>query len=203
MRIALIFLTLLAATPIAAQNLLTTPDFDAVGDVANWPDPFPDANTTISWRSDLDVDGSPSSGSLRLENSITNGASDGPRQCLDLGPDAYEFEAWVYNPTQTPQPRATLFIEYYSQPGCSNFIAQTTAHDSPILDDWELLSVAEQAPAGTASIGFRPESGSTSDPTTTTVYYDALYLPEPGSTSGLAAGAVLLVALRRRRRAPR
>ncbi|MGI9430948.1 MAG: hypothetical protein ACR2PQ_01970, partial [Myxococcota bacterium] len=51
-------LLLLLTGSAAAQNLVVSPDFDAASEVLDWPDPFPDANTTISWQSDVDRDSS-------------------------------------------------------------------------------------------------------------------------------------------------
>ena len=192
------------ATGASAQNLLVSPDFDTAGEIADWPDPFPDPGTTISWRSDLDVDGSPSSGSLQLDNSIDNGAFDGPFQCVAAGAGFYEVSAWFFNPTQSPQPVVLLGIEYYASADCTG---PDSGFDSlfggSTLDAWApILEEAHEVPAGTGSLGLRLFSGGTVDPTTTTVSFDAVYLPEPVGPAGLAFGALLLAgAARRRRRA--
>lgn len=57
------------------------------------------------------------------------------------------------------------------------------------------------APVGTQSVSFRFLSEGTSDPTLTTVFFDAIYLPEP--SAGLASAVVVLTLLGLRRRLAR
>ena len=198
--VTLLLAVSLVAPGAAAQNLLVSPDFDVATDVDDWPDPFPDPDTTISWQSDLDVDGAPDSGSLRLDNSISNGASDGPRQCVVAGPGFYEMEAFFYNPTQTPQPVAQIFLEYFPSADCTGAGIGFAGETGPgTLDAWDSVFLLEEAPDGTASIGVRISSGGTTDPTPHVVFYDAVFLPEPGRLPAGACGLVALAFLVRRR----
>lgn len=197
---------LLLAAPLfvahgaASQNLLVSPDFDVASDVDDWPDPFPDGVTTIGWQADLDVDASPSSGSLRLTTTITSGAADGPRQCVDTAPGAYEMEAWVFNPSQLPQPQTFIGVTFYPDPGCTGPSLGLASQFPPgALDVWESNAMSFEAPSGTSSLGVRVFSGNTIDPTPVTVYYDAIFLPEPGDPLGVGAGVLALAVLARRR----
>ncbi len=198
--VTLLLAVSLVAPGASAQNLLTSPDFDVATDVDDWPDPFPDPNTTIGWQSDLDVDASPSSGSLRLETSISNGAADGPLQCVDSGAGFYEVEAWSFNPTQSPQPVTFVAVDYFPGAGCTGTLLGSDSQFAPsTLDAWVLAEDLVEAPSGTVSLGMRLFSGNTIDPTVATVYYDAIYLPEPGRGSALACGLLALAFLTRRR----
>ena len=198
--VTLLLAVSLVAGGAAAQNLLVSPDFDVATDVDDWPDPFPDPNTTIGWQSDRDVDASPSSGSLRLEVSISNGAADGPLQCVESGAGFYEMEAWSFNPTQSPQPVTYVEVDFYPSAGCTGPPLGFDSQFFPgTLDAWVLAEDLVEAPSGTASLGVRLFSGNTTDPTVTTVYYDAVYLPEPGRLAGVACGILALAFLARRR----
>jgi hypothetical protein len=198
--ILLLALPLIAASA-PAQNLLVSPDFDVASDVDDWPDPFPDADTDISWSSTMDVGSSTSSGSLRLETRISNGAADGPFQCVESGVGSYEVSAWVFNPTQSPQPQGFVSLDYYPNSACSGpLIGSDDAFWSGALDAWDEISFMAVAPAGTASVGMRLFSGNTVDPTPVAVFYDAVFLPEPAGPMGALVGGLALAVLHRLRR---
>lgn len=184
-----------------AQNLLVSPDFDVVGDIAAWPDPFPDPEVEISWEPPpMDVDGSSSSGSLRLLTTINSGTADGPLQCVAAAPNVtYEAEGWVFTPTQVPQPFPLIELDYFSTPDCTGpLIGLDFQFPTTELDTWKLIRLVIETPPETGSIGFRPVSGNTTDATPVAVFFDALFLPEPDGLSGVALGFALLVALRGR-----
>lgn len=192
-RIAIVLaLVLLPAEAAHAQNLLVSPDFDVASDVDDWPDPFPDAATTIGWQSDVDLNASPGSGSLRIDSTLDNGASDGPRQCVNGGAGDYEAEVWTFNPTQ-PNPRtSTLFIEYFQNPGCSGPQLPFDVASAPgVPDTWEKIALSVTAPAGTMSVGVRLTSGNTFDPTSSFLFYDEVRLtvdePTPQDFTGTLA----------------
>ncbi len=191
--------------PVAAlaQNLLVSADFDVASDINDWPDPFPAPDVVISWEPPpMDVEGSPSSGSLRLQTSITNNGSDGPQQCIAANPNvSYEAEAWLFVPTQVPQPAPTLGLFYYDNPSCTGNFFDFEGHlsDSIELDTWKRIQFVTTTPPGTLGIAFRPLSGNTSVSTPVAVFYDALYLPEPGGLGGMGFGFLIVAALARRR----
>ena len=155
----------------------------------------------------MDVDGSPTSGSLRLETRISNGAADGPLQCVDAGPGFYDAVAWVLNPTQSPQPQSFIAVDYYPAAACFGaFSDSDTVFWSGTLDVWDEIAFLAEAPAGTASIGLRLFSGNTVDATPVAVFFDAVFLPEPAGPLGTALAVVSIAALarhpRRARRGP-
>src|SRR5687767_1335920 len=74
-------LLLLLASPLAAQNLVTNPNFNS--DDGGWDDPVP-GNGTFVRDGTLDVNGSPASGSGLLTNLITTSmfGTVSARQCV-------------------------------------------------------------------------------------------------------------------------
>ncbi len=195
-----LFLVLFAVGPVAhaATNLLSNPDFEL--DTTGWADPFPDS-TVISHDTSHDHDEAPGVvGSLKLEVSIDNNAADGPGQCVVVSPsETYLAAGAIFRPTQpagadTPFPY--IQVAYHSDATCTSHTGATVEGYllGDLVDDWyeiefETTSVPE---AGSAYV--RLFSGGTSDPTFTTVYFDNLYLPEPGTNLlATAAGAVLFV----------
>jgi hypothetical protein len=190
---------------VSTGSLVVSGHFDLASDVDAWPDPFPDALTAVSWQSDVDLKGSPFSGSLRVDSTLSNGGSDGPRQCVEVGPGAYRAEAWTLNPTQANPRVSTLLIEYFQGSGCTGAQLPFDAQAAPgVPDIWEQIQLDATAPPGTASIGVRLLAGSNTDPTPSHLFYDEVHLlPEPGQLAMLAAGGAVLAGLERRRRSVR
>ncbi len=193
---------LCVSLPSAAANEVSNPDFDT--DTTGWEDPFPDPNTEISWSAVENFSGAPGSGSLELRNSIDNGAADGPIQCIPGSPGAYHAEARALIPSaQSLVPIATLLLVYYATTDCSSFLDRDEAAVT-ITDSWELAEIEGVAPGGTQSIGVRLLSGNTVELTFTTMYWDAIFVPEPGRSLAFYAALATCVALAiRARRSPR
>jgi hypothetical protein len=71
-----------------------------------------------------------------------------------------------------------------------------------LVDDWYDIEFEVTPNANAGSAYFQLISGGTHDSTFTTVYFDNLYLPEPGNNLLIAVAAVVLFTLGYLRRKP-
>jgi len=199
----ILFLALVMVGPTAqaTDNLLSNPDFDV--DVSGWPDPYPDADTLITHDTTMDHDDTPGVlGSLKLSNSITNGAADGPAQCVELEPaTTYIAAGAIFRPTQANKPQAYLDLTYFASTDCTGPASggHTGGGDyylpSDIDDEWYDAEFETTTFGSTHSAKFRLFSGNTTDPTHAYVYFDNIYLPEPENPLLMATAAAVLLAL--------
>lgn len=195
-----VFALVLGLAGPASANEVSNPDFDV--DTAGWEDPFPDVDTEISWTDAENFSGAPGSGSLQLRNSIDAGVLDGPAQCIAAMPGRYAADARALIPSdQSVIPQAVFMLNYYATPDCSTGFLDRDEAFVITTGSWQLAEVEGVAPAGTQGIEVRLLSGNTDDPTFTTVYWDAIFVPEPAApaTAALAAVALLLVSSSRPR----
>ena len=106
-----------------AQNLLTNPDFDT--DVSGWTC---SGIGTVLWSS-LDVDGSPGSGSMQIDNEAVNPTGNSTimcTQCVPLGtaPRVRLVAAALFadDPRFDPDGSARIRIIFSDDVGCSNSV---------------------------------------------------------------------------------
>jgi hypothetical protein len=204
MRIALLLLITWAGA--AGANELSNGDFAA--DTFPWGTFYP---VSVLWDS-LDVDTSPSSGSLRLEvhpPSPTPDLLGADSECIELtAGETYDLSAWVYIPSggQGSSPAARIGLMLFDAPGCMfsdlDHVEDTSKVET--FDTWTQLQLQHVAAAPLTHvrvflIGHKFFSGPQ-----TVYHFDAVSLPEPvGWPNRLAAVALLAWLRRRRRRVPR
>ncbi len=114
---AAVCVAVLGASLAAAQNLVVNADFH--GDVSGWTQL---SDVTLSWDGSSDYQNQPGSGSAEILNEAAGTANSGAIQCIDgiVGGESYDLSAWLRAPTgQTGEGHATVFVWWYTQPGCS------------------------------------------------------------------------------------
>jgi hypothetical protein len=188
----------------AARALLQNGDFDT--DVIPWADPFPNAETIVTW-SETDAEEPSASGSLQLQTNLPGNTNDGPiSECIVSGPGAYSLSARAFVASSAGQ-QATgyLRIQFYDTPTCSGDPFADEILFTTQLDAWELLEIEAEAPAGTESVRARVTLGSTPDEVPDVARFDQIVLvPEPdGAAGAAAAGLALAVLSSGARRSPR
>jgi len=193
-----LFLLLIHAPLASAQNLIPFANFDMSSDLV---DGWGNLGAGKVWSS-VDVDGSPSSGSLLLINDkaaltgilVFSG-------CVNVNPgQTYDFGAWYF--MQIFQPgsgSAQVQVNWYDLCGGS-FVGNTEMETSTTEGVW--VQIVGQAVAPNNASGARLQlinAKSSGNPgEEREIFFDAVFLPEPG---GAAAGltAVLSLALVQRR----
>jgi len=98
-------------------ELLANGHFDT--DLAHWgwQDRFPNGSGDVSW-SNLDVDGSSSSGSIRLRDDLTSGPAYQQLQCIAATPGTYDYGMAVRADSRTAV-RGIIAILQFDTPDCS------------------------------------------------------------------------------------
>jgi len=203
-RLLPLLLVLLCVAPASAlANWLTNGDFDV--DISGWSSFEP-----VSYVWDIhDVDANLASGSIIL---TTTPPPMNPNfhgivsECVAVTPGEEVYaEAWVNITSAQPGPvQAAIGLQQFSSPTCQplDHIVTQIGQITNALDQWEMLyfEFPIQPGAITAQVylAARESAGGVQDPTTT--QWDAVALPEPAGSAGLAAGAGLLGALSRRGR---
>jgi hypothetical protein len=206
MRFWIALLLPLAWTGAAPANELSNGDFAT--DTFPWGTFDP---VGVLWNS-LDVDASPSSGSLRLEVSPPSPSPDNlgaDSECIELtAGETYELSAWVYIPStgQGSAPAARIGLMLFDAPGCMfsdlDHVVDTSKVET--FDTWTELQLQHVAAAPLTHaraflIGHKFFSGPT-----TVYHFDAIALPEPaGWPVRLTSAAALAWLVRRRRRSSR
>lgn len=143
---AVLSVSLLSIGVVAAQNLLTNGDFD--NDVAGWTAGlFP-----VTWDGASDYQNDPSSGSALILNNDPSAAYATATQCVDgvVAGEAYRLSTWLrVPPGQTGSGYATVYISWFSQPGCGGaWLSETTTSGISSSDGWtDLPAAVGQAPA--------------------------------------------------------
>lgn len=118
---AAVGVAVLGASLAAAQNLVANGDFHS--DVSGWTEL---AEVTLSWDGTSDYQNQPGSGSAEILNEGAGAANSGAIQCIDgiVGGQSYNLSAWLRAPTgQTGEGHATVFVWWYTEPGCSGTIS--------------------------------------------------------------------------------
>ncbi len=188
------------SVPVAAAGalLLANGDFDS--DVVPWADPFPDADTVISW-SAIDASGASPSGSMQIQTNISNGASDGPiSECLPASPGTYSLSSEIFNESSAGQVGCALIeVSFYDSVTCDGVALDSANAFADGLDAWVPTAVDAEAPLGTAGIRVRAFVGCTTDSVPDIARFDEIQLvPEPAGTAGVAAASLGFLAWRRR-----
>ena len=196
-----LFLFVVCPTLTNAQNLIPFPDFDTSSDLTNgW------GNLGVGkvWSS-VDVDASPSSGSLLMIHDLAPLTGILVRSaCVAVtGGEAYAFGAWHF--TQIFQPGsgvAQVQVQWYDSCG-GTFLGQTVFENSAVEGVWTQIEGQATAPLGAAiarllllnskSTGVVGEERE--------IFFDAAFLPEPNGLEAALTGMLTLTLLRRRRRA--
>lgn len=192
-RLALALVPTLALLPCAAgANLLANPGFDA--DLSSWTASV----TSASWDA-LDVNGSGSSGSARLEGQGLL------RQCVpSISGTSYSGGAWAYVPSgQDPLVGIVdMTLTFFPSADCSGLPFNTFMGVSlqPDPDEWGFLPVSGEIPNGAMSASFGMQILNTNG-AFVAHFDDATFdvVPEPGRL--LLLGAAAWLARRRARRA--
>lgn len=191
------FLTLLlfAPVPVAAQNLLTNPDFDT--DLSGW-------TSEVFWINgsfDAEDMAEPSaSGSARVENSRSTGGGNGLFQCVlaDEG-DFHDFSIWTRIPTgQAMTGEAALRLWWFGNTTCDfadPLDFQTSEITTPSASWTEIAMLGVEAPAGTQSVRFDLGVSKDAAGGTFEAKFDAVYMPEPQPALGMLAGSLALLGL--------
>ncbi len=145
-----VFVVLLGAAPLTAQNLFTNPDFAT--DINGWSIT---AGGSASWSSD-DSAGLPGSGSLELENTgAAAGTFVGAYQCVSASAGAtYDVRARVRIPASQPSGTSAGRYFFYSTAGCPDAsLSSSGGFGGPTATDhWEDLTTTLVAPAGARSL---------------------------------------------------
>lgn len=184
-----------------AGNLLSNPKFET--DISGWAEPNPDADITVSHDTSHDSDDTPGIvGSLKVELSTDNFGRRGPSQCVQVDPETtYDVAGAIYRETQSPIPYPELGVYLYSGSACELVSFQDFAEEGiyylpeDVFDTWYDVGFQITTLAGTRSAHLRLFSGGIDDPTVTTVYFDNVFLPEPGSVLSTVAAAAVLCGL--------
>jgi hypothetical protein len=131
-----------------AQNLVQNPQFD--NDPAGW-----DLSEHATWSNRIDLDGSPTSGTLQ----ISTGTTDYATQCIELrGDTRYAFSFWA---EKDPQPAIApcaspghyTMISLLDGPQCAGSETSSfgTAEQRPDPDGWQHAETTFMTPAATKS----------------------------------------------------
>jgi len=139
-------LALLFTGPVVAQNLVTNGDFD--DDVAAWTEGI----IPLTWDGTSDCEDDTLSGSALILNNAPSVTYSGATQCIDsiVVGEAYRLSAWLnVPPGQTGSGYATVFVSWFSQPGCGGgWLSDTSTIGISSSDGWtELPAAIGQAPA--------------------------------------------------------
>ena len=136
--------------PAFSQNLLTNPEFNTAVDP--WHN-FSEENGTSEWNQ-LDVSGSPKSGSLLVTNfsgnPIANGAGAAQRVAPIEGGGYYGFGAHAFIPSGQPiAADVAMEVNFYSNStgGCSGFVGGRFAHAASDTGSWQEFGTALKAPS--------------------------------------------------------
>ena len=191
-------LTLVAlASPAATANDVLNGDFDT--DVSMWRD-ITDAS---SWDM-LDVDGSVSSGSVRMTEDNHGFTGRFEQDINVIAEESYEFAGCArIPPGQTSIGYVAIGVNWYSG-ACPNPVGNLGFDELPQVSNvgsWECGETVVVAPpgaqCGVATLWFRNNGGTGPF----TVHFDAIFLPEPDGALALAIGCAALVLLARLSRA--
>lgn len=189
-------LVLLLAVPAAAQNLLVNGEFDA--NLAGWSNLDP-VEIGMAWSPQDPGDPTPS-GSIEVVSTVSNGGATGPSQCVDVDAGVpLWMSVTILVPTQSFEYLyADPFVRYFDTVGCGGGIE--LGNEFPIGqvsmgEGWKRIEGPLAPPAATRSVlavlgVVKPVSVALP----ATVYFDAVFLPEPGS-GALAAGAFVVLGL--------
>lgn len=172
------FCALVAAPPLAAQNLIVDPHFDDSG-LANWSG----SGATFSWNA-LDATGTVGSGSLLVTNPGCGvNCVQGPfnSACLAV-PGAlptYNIGGKTWVPSgQAILGRAWVAVDWYTDASCTvsggTFAGAQGVNTGP-FDTWVTIATSVTPPAGTQSarVFIGPENNAS--PGSFQVYFDDVY----------------------------
>ncbi len=157
-------LSLVAVTNLQAQNLLTNPTFET--DISGWDNPY---SAQAAWQA-LDADGSSSSGSAILTNTLCNGGTSKMiSQCLAVEEgDEYAFSGKIHETSgQNGTGRGVLWVDVYSTTNCTGTrVDYARSLEAGAPDIWWDAAASSTAPSGAKSIwahlAVNCENGSTS-----------------------------------------
>jgi hypothetical protein len=177
--------------PAGAQNLLVNPDFDEV--------PFDNGWTTVGTGSvsELLGTGEPAP-SVALDASGTESVA--LEQCRPVSADTpYAFIARTYTSFASGASTNAVRLRWFALEGCSNEISsfELTAATYPQGSFSRRFLYWTVSPATAQSA--RVELEVVANGTPEEVFFDAIYLPEPGSVGAGLAVATALFLVRRRR----
>lgn len=199
--VAIVFLAVSARA--LAANLLPGSGFDAPDDLTmHWGNLGPGK----VWSSE-DRLGSDSSGSLLM----INGEDPGTgillfSSCVPVvAGNAYDFGGWSYIPFLQPADGfAQVRIQWRETCPAGAFTGSEVAATSTTIGEWTLVEGEAEAPVGAGGARLALSNGKTSgaEGIGFEVYFDDVFLPEPGG-AGSATGAFLALAALRRRARPR
>ena len=180
----------LLATSSLAANLLPNSGFDT--DLAGWTV----SPTGVAW-DPLDAASSQTSGSVAITASDTGGGRSAfvcvPAQEGVL----YDYSVSQFAASGQPDGAATLHLEWYAQPGCTDNVGVAPYVYSNATDSWTRIGSAAPAPAGTQSVIFSMLE-TTFGSGSRTANFDDAFLPEPDPAALQLCAVLALVALRRR-----
>jgi len=189
---------LLFSLPIGAQNLVPFSSFDTSADLANgWGNLGPGK----VWSS-VDVDDSPSSGSLLIINDLPAGTGAlVSSSCIPVVEGgAYEYSAWYF--MQFLQPGsgyAQVQLQWLDLCG-GTFVGGDLLDTAVVEGEWTEITGPVVVPPGVTGVRILLVNGKTAgnQGEDRDVYFDEIFLPEPdAATAGLAA-VILLTRLRSR-----
>lgn len=188
----------LAAAASAQPPLVPSGSFDTPFAMLNWltnDDPAHD----FAW-SDEDLDAAPDSGSLRIATNAQAAAALAFSSCRQARPGtSFAFRAWHLSPGPIPG-RASVHLYWAENCPLGALVGTSELQTSTELGPtWTLLEGIATAPPGTGAV--RVAVGALKQqnaPAPYLVHFDEVALPEPAGAGGAAAGALALLARRRR-----
>lgn len=188
----------LVASEAAAQNLVVNGDFDT--DLDGWTN----VGAPQSIWDEFDEFEDPNSGSLRIVNSSSAGTTTVVRQCALAEADR-EFQVGFTHVTfpDGAEGAARMRLIWYANSTCEGATSGIEILDSSIAGPWTRVEEIVTSPPATQSVlielGARKTAGSASNDYR--VYFDEIYVPEPGASASIAAIFALAHMAQRRRHA--
>jgi hypothetical protein len=184
----------------SAQNLIPFPSFDSSSDLTNG---WGNLGAGEVWSS-IDVDSSPTSGSLLIINDLGAGAGVlvfSPCIAVSEG-QLYRYGAWYF--MQVFQPGSgfgQVALQWYDSCGGS-FLGGDVAVTSTVEGDWTQLDADVVAPAGAGGVRLQLINGKSTgnQGEQREIYFDEVFLPEPGAAAAGLSVIFALTLLRRRLR---
>lgn len=144
-------LAIAGTAPIAGENLLVNPSFDA--DVSGWENPFIDR---IDW---IAGDGNPAGsggGCMEIADNFNNGGSTGAIQEVAVTPTTdFELSGWVRIPAGSVAVQGQLWVQWYD--ASDNYLGNSQVLRMPDLSGaWNRVVAIVTSPAEAVTARVRP-----------------------------------------------
>jgi hypothetical protein len=162
----------LVALPLAAQNLLTNPDFDT--NLEGW-------KTLATWSSE-DWQGSPTSGSaIEVNSHPSTWGMEIVSQCVEIPSPAeqYRLNGWILNPSgQSGSGYGKLYLALFSAPACDDehFMGGFDTAAVGQTGVWEAVDVTVDMQPGVVSLKVGTVLQKIDEPGAVQVYVDHVIL---------------------------